>query len=247
MLNEMISHLVTRLGINSGGHGYWADDPAYKAVLGALIGESETAVTVVDVAYQGDRYLVLGAIDADRLPRQPLLIRAHLHKNADPGTNWGCACKGTLPRLQNLRWLGREDKLTTEDVAGFFAGRCNGLGEDTSEFPKTWAPSAVESFAPITIAGDLTECVQTTDDTEWDSNHYEWFDLKDVPVGGSVYRLSATNTLWLFTKREATRWEVTIVPSVSWATTSHHDGSKDFGMLLDGALEAYRMAQRITA
>lgn len=241
MLNDLMPRLVARLGISNGTGCFWANDPVYKAVLGALLGESKQTVTVVDVEYQGTRWIVLGPVETNRsLPRQPLLVRAHLHKNADPGTNWGCVCKETLPRLQQMDWLGREDKLTTEEVAGFFAGRCNGLGEDTTDLPKTWAPAAVESFAPITIAGDLPEPVQTTDDVNWDSNYYEWFDLNDVPVGGSVYRVSGTNTLWLFTKRSGAQWEVTIVPAVSWATTSNHDGSKDFGALLDGAMEALK-------
>ncbi len=247
--DQIVTTLVNRLEITSGQRGvHWAEDPAYKAVLGALVGQAKTAVTVVDTPNTSHRWVVLGAVnDADNQPRLPRLVKAHLHKGADPTRNWLCICSDVLPRLQGLGWLGREDQLSTGEVAGWFTGRCAGLGDDAKGLPATWVPAAIESYAPVTIGGDHGERRRTTNDVRWESNYYEWFNLADVPVGGSVYRLSSKNTLWVFTRREADRWEVTVVPNISWATTSHHDGGKDFGTLLDGALEAYRILQPVTA
>jgi len=238
---KIVTRLVSKLEITSGEEGSSTEDPVYKEVLAALLGKNDNTITIADAEYSGTRWIVLGAVDAEHASRRPILIKAHLHRAADLSTNWGCICKETLPRLEKLGWLNRQDGLTTEDVAGFFVSRANGIHKETAEFPATWAPAAGESFAEVPIGGDLPERAQSTGDENWASNSYDWFDLNDVPIGGAIYRISCNGTLWLFKKREERRWEVTIVPSMKWATTGRYNGYKDFGALLDGALLAYKM------
>lgn len=228
---EIVGALVGRLDIAAGNID--ATHELRSQIVGALAQERET-ILVLDNEYQMDRWVVLGTITTFNP-----LVRAHLHRGADPNKNWGCACKAVLPRLAELGWLGRQDQLATEEVAGWFAERCNGLDEEVGSLPSTWAPGAVESFALIPLAGDLGEggIKATTRDIEWESNCYEWFDLTDVPVGGSVYRVSATKTLWLFTRREDDRWEITIVPELDSPRTRQR---RHFGDMVEGALIASR-------
>ncbi len=245
MFEKVITTLVDRLGIKSGSGMHYTEDPARQAVIDGLLGRSETSVTLVDTPWTGDRWILLGAVNPELDAQQfPLLVKAHLHKDADPSTSWGCACKEVLPRLQQLGWEGSSDRLTTQEVAGWFVGRAAGLVEDdVARFPTTCAPAAGYSFARIPIGGDLGEVVGNTDDHSFDSNSYDWYDLTDVPVGGSVWRISFTNTLWVFTRRDDDQWEVTVLPNAQCAHTSHYDGGKDFGTLLEGALEALRLVQ----
>ena len=241
MKTTLIERLIPRLGIESGGS--FVDTLLMESkIVDALLGDSERAVTIVDVPHQGDRYIVFGNI-GEGLTSQPLLVRAHLHKGADPELNWGCACKEIHPRLKKLGWLGKDDSLTTEEVARWFKNRAEGVGKDGEKYPVSYVPAAEESFARISIAGDLGERKALSPDRNFKSNRYEWFDLNEVPIGGSVYRISKKNTLWLFTRHGGDRWELTVVPKVSWATTDYHDGSRDFGTLLEGALIGYRVAK----
>lgn len=240
---EIIESIVSKLRFESGYRGYYADCPDRRALIAALSGESETETTVIDLPYSGRRWIVLSPLEFEEHPikRGPLLVETptHICRPSDPvdngqdgdladwekamlsgggGPHVACAqCTDRTPRLAALGWTGRHDQLSTVEVAQWFAGRAVGVDWDPGH--PTEAPAAGDSFARVTIAGDLGEVVDTTDDSHWEGNHYRWYDLTDVPVGGSVWRLSSTDTLWLFTRREADRWEVTVVPDAQWAHT----------------------------
>lgn len=226
---NVIAQVISRTDLrNSSVEATEAD---LQKITETLTGEGETTTAVVDVPYSGARYIVLetikerGGFDKNI----PLFVKTNF-----PGIN---DQEEVLSRIDDMGWTGRENKLTTQDVAEFFRSRSNGAidTEGTS-----LVPAAAESFACCTIGGDIGASIMTTEDEEWESNYYEYYDLLDVPVGGSIYRVSSTQTLWMFTRRDNSHWEVTIVPSPSWATTTYHDGNQSIGSLLDGALSLYR-------
>ena len=239
-IHEIIARLVHRLGVVGSLAMGARSDPAYKQVVAALLGKASTTVVVVDALYR-TRWIVLGSVTTEVLPQYPLVIKSDFLTERVCGP----ADARVLSRLQQLGWEGRADQLSTEEVAGWFRSRCNGIGADTAEFPSAWAAGGDESLARVTISGDIGECVAVTPDGEWESNSYHWYDLTTVPVGGSVWRISGLDTLWVFTHREEGRWEVTIVPDVGWARTSAHDGSRNFGTLIDGAWTAWQVLQAV--
>lgn len=212
-------------------------DPAIvEPVTEALLGNAQHEVTVIDGSNpfnQGyQRALVLGVIGEGKvsLPSDPpaLVVTKRSPSRADGVIR---VEYDSDDRLDQEGWLGREDCVATEEVAKFFRNRCAGLPEqEEAKYPASYAPAATDSFAPVTIGGDLPEVVAESDDPEWPENLYEWFDLAAVPVGGSVYRLSSTGTLWVFTRREE-GWEVSI--------EAEADYPEDMGAFLAGALHVY--------
>ena len=124
---------------------------------------------------------------------------------------------GAISDPKRLEQAGLTGKLTTEQVAGWFTSRCNGglEADEYPEWPNTWAPAAGESFAVVTIGGDLGDAKAITRDGEWPSNDYYWFDLAEVPKRGAVWRISCRRTLWLFYKSpdEEDRWTAYAVPN----------------------------------
>jgi hypothetical protein len=178
-----------------------------------------STVVVLDNPYDGSRWIVLDGLCSGRFrPRIPLVIRTQ--------ADWGAA----QGRLDDQGWgAGRHLRLATSEVAAWFAGRANGAEYDPGH--PTWAPASTESFAPVTLDGDNSHPVAYTDDEAWRDGTYAWYDLDDVVVEGSVWRLSSSGTLWVFTRREADRWEATVVPEAKWATTA--DGW-DVGALVEG-------------
>ena len=102
---------------------------------------------------------------------------------------------------QKLEQAGLTGKLTTEQVAAWFVSRCSqGLEPHQYDWPNTWAPAADQSFALVTIDGDLDVSKAITQDAEWRGNEYRWYDLSEVPQRGAVWRISCSRTLWLFYK-----------------------------------------------
>lgn len=109
---------------------------------------------------------------------------------------------------------------TTAQVAGWFRSRAAALGDEGDSFPESWAPASMRTMAHMAIAGDLGNKVAETPDhhldVEWG---YEWYDLAEVPVGGSIWRLSCQDTLWVFTRKGEDQWRVTCVPGARWPDT----------------------------
>jgi len=108
--------------------------------------------------------------------------------------------------------------VSTADVARFFKGRVGGEieKEDYRSYGLTCAPVAQNSRAPVTLAGDTPEIIGSSPDESWDNNSYLWYDFADVPIGGAVWRISITPTLWHFERISTTEWKVRIVPQPSW-------------------------------
>ena len=130
---------------------------------------------------------------------------------------WRAVVAGGLSSSSKLEEAGLTGKLTTSQVAGWFVSRCGGglEADEYPEWPDTWAPAAGQSFALVTIGGDLGEAKAITQDGEWSSNNYYWYDLRDVPQRGAVWRVSCLRTLWLFYKSpdEADTWTAYAVPN----------------------------------
>jgi hypothetical protein len=74
---------------------------------------------------------------------------------------------------------------------GFGSARPNGYHE-------AWAPAAINSYAPVPIAGPLNAPVGTTPDLNLSDNVYEWRDVRAVPVGGVVYRITSSGVVIAF-------------------------------------------------
>jgi hypothetical protein len=241
---RVIATFIERLGIDSGVRRKRREqDPVAKTIAAALLRDDGvvTPIRVLDVPYQGDRYIVFGDLGIVRsdgslvlygIGVTPLLVRTQL---ASEGAFW---VEQIEPRLKERGWLGRHERLGTEDVAAFFVGQAVGLGPDDAARPKTWAPACGRDEVHAPIGGDVGDPKMTTKDVVRKGEVYEWYDLDEVPVGGSVYRISFERTLYLFTKRAADLWEATVVPNASWPTTDRQNGSQDLGALFEGAITA---------
>jgi len=132
-----------------------------------------------------------------------------------PGTLLWRAIAGQSS-ASKLEEAGLTGPLTTEQVAAWFVSRCSqGLEPHQYDWPNTWAPAADQSFALVTIDGDLDVSKAITQDAEWLGNEYRWYDLSEVPQRGAVWRVSCLRTLWLFYKSpdEADTWTAYAVPN----------------------------------
>lgn len=119
---------------------------------------------------------------------------------------------GVKADTQKVKEAGLDGRLTTEQVARWFKSRCSGLNPDAYEFPDTWGAAATESFAILTIGGDLRDSVATTEDEDWPQNKYHWYDFDEVRRG-AIWRISSTGTLWLFKRDdEDDFWTAYAVP-----------------------------------
>lgn len=255
----LIDQLVSAIGISK-SPSHPGSELAAPAIRAALRGETPTRVSVIDHRYAGERWIILRPLTLDDgYTAVPRIVRTHHHvcRPSEPQDGWEeafaegrpvphQACtwceQEILPRLVDLGWVGRHDQLATAEVAQWFAGRANGADWDP-DLP-TEAPAAADTFARVSIGGDIPDIVGTTDDENWQGNYYRWYDLATVPVGGSVYRISARRqgtegTLWTFTRRDEDRWEVTIVPDARWATTR---GRASNGQPLDAVIEGAMLA-----
>lgn len=219
MRRDMLDLLVAEINIPG-----LADRDRLAEVLD---GDGFFAVAIVDVPSRGERYVALGqATTAGHPSSAPMLVVAGCHPAKCP-----CgACKAVEEKLSKEGWT-RGQLVTTKDVARFFGSRASGLGTDSPQ-NSTWAPAAVQSFAPVTISGDLDLVCGWSSDEDFPQNTYEWYDLSQVPVGGSIYRVSSTRTLWVFTRRSDDEWETTVVPDYGWAMTAR---GEEFGAILRGA------------
>lgn len=134
---------------------------------------------------------------------------------------------GFVPDLDRVQAENLQGSLSTAQVAAWFKSRCSGLvfvDEDQTQWApwdqedwpgsETWAPAAQESFAKVTIDGDLGPVLAISSDYNWSSNQYEWFDLDQVPFGGYLLRVSATGTAWFFGRKADGSWRAYAFPHV---------------------------------
>jgi len=129
---------------------------------------------------------------------------------------WRAIVAGGLSSDSKLEKAGLTGKLRTEQIAAWFVSRCSqGLEPHQYDWPKTWAPAADQSFAWVTIDGDLEACKAITQDAEWPGNEFRWYDLQEVPERGAVWRISSSGTLWFFYKSpdEEDVWTAYAVPN----------------------------------
>lgn len=60
-----------------------------------------------------------------------------------------------------------------------------------------WARASTQSLAPLAIDGDLPDHTLTSPDPAGFGD-YEWFQLREMPPGGVLYRIDSRRTLTLF-------------------------------------------------
>lgn len=199
-----------------------------EAVVNGLCGEAETAMVVAD------QFIVLGAIPrTDGLGAgAPWMVQRGQHEPPH------CQCGDCYYIAEKMRKAGFNpgELATTEQVAWFFKSRAANLSpEDGEKMPAAWAPAAIESFAAAPIGGGLGKPELSSDDTDRESNRYEWFDLTKVRIGDGIYRISCTDTAWIFL-RKGEGWEIVVLPEADWPKTHHERGNRNFGDMLAGAM-----------
>lgn len=101
---------------------------------------------------------------------------------------------------------GLTGELTTSQVASFFRTRAPGIPDYCQDYPDTMAPSSSQSFARVTMGGDLPSRCDPTDDEGNSSGYYDWYDLEEVPLYGIVFRVTCMDTLYLFVRRDRDYW-----------------------------------------
>lgn len=207
-----------------------AEDLSYQnaseVAQGAM--ETEKKVRVVEVVNNrgtNETWVILDDIHPGVTPR---MIRVF-----SPNTGEMAAQK-----LAKAGWVGREDQLTTQEVASWFRKRAVGVRSDYEAYTTTSAPAAQGAvMVPVTIGGDLGSPVDNTPDHNWHQNSYDWYELNGVPIGGFVYRISSRATLWLFRRVEADRWKVLCAPEICWPRN-------DEGVDLRSILLGVQLAER---
>lgn len=205
------------------------DDEKTKKVSSALLGRERTKVLIVDDFYRSNRWIVLQSISDD-----PILVRTTTISVEDMVDLHIGGYEDEVERIKKEGWVGKTKDLSMENVVKFFRGRC-GM-EEGEDLPETLVP-AEQGFIPVSLAGDLGEVKKTTDYGQ--SIYYSWFDLEDTPIGGSIYRISSRNTLWVFTRAEEDRWEVTVKCDLESPTKTDSRGRVcHFDSFLEGALTA---------
>lgn len=243
MSEQIVRRLVKAMDIQVGYSRYQENEEIENRIVDALVGRGSTTTVVIDVQYQLNRWIVLQAIRNGNVPNFPVLIKASPvigFREKDGTVRAYGGHEGAVTRLQDLGWLKEDGSaarlVSTVEVAGWFVGRANGL-PDVLDFPDTWAPAAEQSFARIPMGGDVPQPSASTVDQEWDGNTHYWMNLDEVPVGASVWRISVTDTLWLFTRQEA-GWQVTVVTEIKWPHTRQ---GYEAGSWLAGAFAAQAM------
>ena len=220
---KVLNGLMDLLNIDKSDSGIISKNQ--KMLVKGLLGKTENKVTIIDIPYTGSRFIVLGAITLNESPNKfvPKLVRTtegDIRKFIEHN-----AYHPAIPLLEERGWLEKFDRLKTEEVAEFFVSISN--QNPTSADEKTWIPSVYPFFYTNT-EGDLGNEI-----TE-ELNGNTWFDLRETPIGGSVYIIDETQNLYIFTRKKEDGWEVTAVPEVGWPYTKKDE---DFGTLLEGAIE----------
>lgn len=125
--------------------------------------------------------------------------------------------EGGAGKIAEMGWP-KNCSVTTEQVAGFFRRRSHGsrsadLGEDNSPSMAPGAYDHSKSFAVWPIGGDLPpKYPWVTKDHRYSDGDYMWYDLDKVAVGGAVWRISCTYSLWFFHRETAETWRAYCVP-----------------------------------
>lgn len=209
------------------------DEGIDETITNALLGTHKTQVYVNTCEYQGKTIAVLAYIDGI-VPDYPLVTEIlHSHEGCD------LFDEELAPRLAENNFSTYKHGFghaTTEQVVAFFRRRSPGADD---VMPASFAPAACATFARIAIGGDIPDPADHTDDRNWSSNSYAWYDLNCVPIHGSIWRISCNDTLWLFTRENQTLWTVRISPHVRPAyTTQGYKEKYSVNALIQGLLYA---------
>ena len=193
--------------------------------------QRDPSISVIDVTEMDTRWIVTSNWDAmmRRPGTVPSIVKTSIvFDMLSPEIEFNID-----DQLKELNWHTRRNDLRTVEVAKWFANRCNGASWD-EDFP-TAAPVAQSSFAITAMDGDVPQGFRTTPDVYFDGNTYSWHDLRQVPEGGKIIRITSQMSLWLFIKTGIDTWEVTVT-DMRWPTTRQ-------GHCLGAVIEGVRMAR----
>lgn len=215
--------------------GWPGERETVSAIADTLTGEGHYRTAVVDIPGRLCRAIVLGPLPPRGVGGYPLVLLISQHRP-------DCVCtfceEGADRKRLEEAGLPSGRLATSEEVAEFFRGRSQAITRETLLYPKTWAPAVdTPEFGTNQLGGDLGAPKAYSSGAFSALEDYTWFDLEETPVGGSVFHLDATPTLWLFTRREA-GWEVTVVEDPQWAKTDRRWGEQPLGALIQGAQDA---------
>lgn len=104
---------------------------------------------------------------------------------------------------------GERSLYDTRRIAQHFATTACGSEFDTQGH---LALVRTNSVAIAAIDGDLGPKVGGNDS-------YDWYDLNDVPVGGSIWRISPLGSLFFFRRSALDQWEFIMDEHTAWCTT----------------------------
>lgn len=210
---------------------------------------TQTGTMTVRSDYEQQTLLVLGMLDWQNMPLQHAkIVRSYFSPEflAKLDHVQDCACDhcDTSRRMKAAGVggpAGNGMELTTEEVAAFFQSRCAGLGKGVREdlYGTSIAPAAYDSFAGEPIGGDLGEQIAEYPDLNWESNAYQAFDLSQTPVGGAVYRVSCTPSLWWFHHRAEGIWDCVLAPAVWPEARDAYGNHWPLGAMLLGVRAAF--------
>ncbi|HEX6462775.1 MAG TPA: hypothetical protein VFZ58_05965 [Candidatus Saccharimonadales bacterium] len=102
----------------------------------------------------------------------------------------------------------RREAISDSLVASFFRRRAQDLGNKRPKgYRSHWAPVANSSTALMPIGGDLQQQVGKTEGERRESNIvYRWYNLREVPLGGIVFRLDTKRSLYVFQRLSKEHW-----------------------------------------
>ncbi len=163
-----------------------------EAYAKTIVLEGETTARLATALHKGagiirqDHHciVVLGSLLDPRFNGQPVCVADHLGKR---------------------QW--KRPAIKASNIAYYFSQHCLELGsfKQRGARGKYWVPATQHSLAIIPIGGNLGEPVdQTASATS--STVYNWYDLREVPIGGIVYRLTSIRTLTVFQRLSQKHW-----------------------------------------
>jgi hypothetical protein len=177
-----------------------------KRVAAALEGEADSAVTRV----LGERceWLVLIPLSKvpDYSPRVPAIVRV----------DYGGSVAAAASRFGNFNDRGEFGLMTTQ-LAKWFREHSGGFGMVDEARRPSWVPMS----SAMSYGGDLGERQgRVTPALDPPGAFLSWYDLNDVPLGGSVWRFNRA-TLWIFRRAisDGGPWRGRCLSSVKWASS----------------------------
>lgn len=164
----------------------------YEELASDVLGQDATPQTVGDLATcfnYGNGAMRIG--DTGR----GLLVLGKPDTAEKPG---GFRFRAVLVNCR-LQLPARHDAGTVRFVGNRFRITAPNLGSGRPEgYDKAWAPVPTRSSALVPIAGPLNSVIATTPDASDPQNKFEWRDLRVVPVGGVVYRITRNKNVAAF-------------------------------------------------